>query len=299
MRELPQKLYKYKPILKDADLLDLNGELKKDPSGKIIDNGLDAITKGSIWFSKPAALNDPFDCQLKLNIDNQYFESLPLYVNSLGLNQNNAGQFANIIQYGKAQGWNDIQTIAYIESQLQQQGLPTLKQSLQAYKTKLESTNANIGVLSLAERNNNLLMWAHYAGFHTGYCLEFDTQDEEYENILNKSSFTRPVCYGSIYPSLMDLNPFSASQQDLIDNLLCYKSKEWEYEGEWRCLQQNGDKLYPFPGKLTGIIFGAKCSDVAQTALIKAVAKLNLPYTVNLYYSIIRENRFAVEVVKI
>jgi hypothetical protein len=298
MQEIPHKLYKYKPISKDNDLLDSQGNLKKDASGKIIDNGLDAITKGSIWFSKPSALNDPFDCQLKINIDNQYFESLPLYVNSLGINTKNVIQIAQHIQNCKALGMSESLTIAFIETQLQNQGYQSLRQQLQAYKTQLEQTTSNMGVLSLANKNNNLLMWAHYAGFHTGYCLEFDTQDEVNENILKNSSLTRPVHYGDIYPSLIDLNPFNASMQKLTDNLLYYKSKEWEYEGEWRCVQQTGDKLYPFPGKLTGVIFGAKCTDTAQTALIQAIQSLNLPYTVNLYYSVIRENRFAVEIVK-
>lgn len=128
--------------------------------------------------------------------------------------------------------------------------------------------------------------------------MEFDTEDiHEEKNALKVPSLTKPVTYGNYYPSLIDLKPFDATPNDLIDNLLCYKSNEWSYENEWRCIQQQGDKLYPFPGKLTGIIFGARCSDIAQIAIIKATQ--NLPYKVNFYYSIIRNNRFAVEIVKL
>ncbi len=298
MTIIPKKLYKYKPILDDKQLLDTKGELLKDSKGKIVDNGLDALSKGMIWFSKPAALNDPFDCQLKINIDSQYFEEPALYLNALGMNASNAKIFASVIYSCKNQGMNNQQIINHIEQLLKQNGYPTLKNQLSAYKNTLEQQMADLGILSLTPANNNLLMWAHYAGFHNGYCLEFDTFEDHNElNVLKSPSLTRPVVYGDYYPSLIDLKPFDAVQDDLIDNLLCYKSNEWSYENEWRCIQQHGNKLYPFPGKLTGVIFGARCSDVAQTAIIKATQ--NLPYKPSLYYSIIRSNRFAVEIVKI
>lgn len=297
MANIPNKLYKYKPILDDSQLLDKNLELIRDSSGKIVDNGLDAISKGKIWFSKPAALNDPFDCQLKINIDSQYFEEPALYLNSLGMNATNAMQYANAIVHCKNQGMDNKQTIKYIEQLLQQQGSQPLKVQLNSLKTRLEQQMSNLGILSLTPTNNNLLMWAHYAGFHKGYCLEFDTEEKHIdENVLKAPSITKPVTYGNYYPSLIDLKPFDPST-DLANNLLCYKSNEWSYENEWRCILDQGDKLYPFPGKLTGIIFGARCSDKAQAAIIKATQ--NLPYKVNFYYSIIRNNRFAVEIVKL
>ena len=297
MSIIPNKLYKYKPILDDKQLLDDDFELIKNSSGKIIDNGLDALSKGMVWFPKPAALNDPFDCQLKINIDSQYFEEPALYLNSLGMNATNAMQFAKAIVYCKSQGMDNKQTINHIEQLLQQQGSQPLKVQLNSLKTRLEQQMSNLGILSLTPTNNNLLMWAHYAGFHKGYCLEFDTNEKHNdENVLKDSSITKPVTYGNYYPSLIDLKPFNASNDDFVNNLLCYKSNEWSYENEWRCIQGQGNKLYPFPGKLTGVIFGARCSDKAQIAITKAIQ--NLPYKVNLYYSIIRENRFAVEIVK-
>jgi hypothetical protein len=298
MSNIPNKLYKYKPILDDSQLLDKNQELIRDSSGKIVDNGLDALSKGMVWFSKPAALNDPFDCQLKINIDSQYFEEPSLYLNALGLNAKKGVDFANIIQSCRNQGMNNEQIINQIELLLTKNKMLTLKERLDSLKNTLEQQMSNRGILSLTPANNNLLMWAHYAYFHKGYCLEFDTKDcHKKANALKAPSLTKPVSYGDYYPSLIDLKPFKASPNNLVNNLLCYKSNEWSYENEWRCIQQQGDKLYPFPGKLTGIIFGARCSDAAQVAIIKSIQ--NLPYKVNLYYSIVRNNRFAVEIVKL
>jgi hypothetical protein len=140
-------------------------------------------------------------------------------------------------------------------------------------------------------------MWAHYAGAHTGYCLEFDTEDEyEGGNVFKDPLITRSVNYGDYYRSLIDLKPFDAQMPELVDKLICYKSKEWAYENEWRCIQPDGNKLYPFPGKLTGVVFGARCSDIAQECIVLALKRL--PYKVNLYSAVIRNNKFAVEIVK-
>src|SRR4051812_2237604 len=34
-----------------------------------------------IWLPKPSKFNDPFDCRIKFSGKNQYFESLPIYLN--------------------------------------------------------------------------------------------------------------------------------------------------------------------------------------------------------------------------
>lgn len=109
----PAYLYKYRPLNNDCDLSK--------------DYGLDALKKNSQWFSKPEAFNDPFDCQLKVAIDNQYFTSLPLYVNSIGVNNVNVVGITNIIQQCKVQGMNDEQTISVIESALITQGVQSLR----------------------------------------------------------------------------------------------------------------------------------------------------------------------------
>src|SRR4051812_25795268 len=45
----------------------------------------------------------------------------------------------------------------------------------------LEQARADIkryGVLSLSEINNDILMWSHYAGAHSGYCLQFERRED-------------------------------------------------------------------------------------------------------------------------
>ena len=42
------------------------------------------------------------------------------------------------------------------------------------YSKLFEEEAARLGMLCLSERPDDILMWSHYAGSHTGFCLEFD-----------------------------------------------------------------------------------------------------------------------------
>jgi hypothetical protein len=66
-------------------------------------------------------------------------------------------------------------------------------------------------------------MWSHYAGGHTGICLEFDTLAVPFANATQ-------VEYRSTYPAY-----------DLVDvgyEPLVTKSQDWSYEAEWRLIAE-------------------------------------------------------------
>lgn len=93
-----------------------------------------------------------------------------------------------------------------------------------------ERSNEFIGVLSLTEKNDNLLMWSHYADSHRGFCLCFDatagffnrrrTDNDEFYHL-------RKVSYSAKRPSksMMDIGSIE---------LFLLKSDVWSYEYEWR-----------------------------------------------------------------
>lgn len=276
---LPQKLYKYREVNQYQ---------------------LDALGRKAQWFALPSTFNDPFDCQLKLTSESQYFTSLPFYLNALGLTGRNITTVSSIIQSGKSQRKSDDQIIADIESVIFQQQTTNIRLELQNNLQSIQSQNANIGVLSLAEENDNLLLWAHYAHFHQGICLEFSTNETcPYSgvNVLSDASFTRKVKYGTHYPSLVDLKPYDSTHTELENNLLFFKSNEWEYEREWRTINSIGGQLLPFPGKLTGIIFGAKITDSDEDKILNVIS--NYSYKPDIYHAVIRDDKFALEIVKL
>jgi hypothetical protein len=65
-------------------------------------------------------------------------------------------------------------------------------------------------------------MWGHYAGSHTGICLEFDARCEPFAT-------AEKVKYVSAYPAF-----------DVVTGSypLVIKSADWSYEAEWRLIAE-------------------------------------------------------------
>ncbi|MCA9029682.1 MAG: DUF2971 domain-containing protein [Planctomycetaceae bacterium] len=108
----------------------------------------------------------------------------------------------------------------------------------------------NYGVLALSDLNNNVLMWSHYGDEHRGLCLEFTRTDS---NDLGKWDHCMPVLYCDELPSFQ---PLELEDSKSVTKVLTSKGRFWEYEQEWRILSYEGNKAFPFPGDLTGVVFG-------------------------------------------
>lgn len=139
-----------------------------------------------------------------------------------------------------------------------------------------EKSNEFIGVLSLTEKNDNLLMWSHYADSHRGFCVCFDaTADFFNRRRSEKDEFyhLRKVRYLAKRPSksMMDI---SSTEMFLL------KSDVWEYEQEWRMCSVLTDAdliieqivpavhLFSFPGSIvTEVIVGANADEALITSI--------------------------------
>jgi hypothetical protein len=60
-----------------------------------------------------------------------------------------------------------------------------------------ETLDRYVGVLCCSAINDDLLMWAHYAGSHKGFVLEFDSENDEFKKLGDlhevKYDKTRPI----------------------------------------------------------------------------------------------------------
>lgn len=129
-------------------------------------------------------------------------------------------------------------------------------------KEKIDECADGLGILCLTQKNDNLLMWAHYADNHQGVCFEFDLSKD-----LKTFCFPKKVNYGIDYPKIDFIN-----DQPSATNVIFYKSVDWCYEKEYRVID-----LYAYKNAkagnikpvrksfnreaLTGIYFGCRCSD--------------------------------------
>jgi hypothetical protein len=97
------------------------------------------------------------------------------------------------------------------------------------------------GVLSLTERCDSLLMWAHYARSHEGFVVGFDLSQWDVTEGPGRGAspqgHLRKVAYSEIRPSSRYLLELS------YDEMFFTKSIEWEYEKEWRVIKTLDVKL--------------------------------------------------------
>ncbi|MBN3207523.1 DUF2971 domain-containing protein [Pectobacterium brasiliense] len=92
-------------------------------------------------------------------------------------------------------------------------------------------------VYCLTLKQDNLLMWSHYADNHRGICLEFDTN-----NIVFGSAWA--VKYHTGYSYL----PWRNDHDEIIPALT--KAKCWMYEKEYRVLPKTEHPSYSLPDPL-------------------------------------------------
>lgn len=170
------------------------------------DRFISNVKSGSIRFTQPKYLNDPYECHLTFD------------------------RFAYIADYRKYRkqaqpGISDKEldkAVAIAEDQLIIDGL-----------LQYREVRDSFGVLSLSEDPKNILMWSHYGDEHQGVCVEMD--------IWN--SALRPGSHGGDKYSGFEQVKYTSNKvtgtptpQKIVE-VLSTKAKEWAYEKEWRLIR--------------------------------------------------------------
>lgn len=95
----------------------------------------------------------------------------------------------------------------------------------------LKNAYIELPVLSLTETPDNLLMWSHYSGQHTGIVIEFDEAHQIFNEMTSPTDIyrhLRKVIYSEIRPISEAVEEYSSA------DFMLTKSIEWAYEKEWR-----------------------------------------------------------------
>lgn len=86
-----------------------------------------------------------------------------------------------------------------------------------------QSFREKFNIISFSEENSSLLMWSHYANEHKGFCIEYSTNEFK--------SFFFPVMYSNKIPNALE-------NECTVPLSMITKSKDWQYELEWRIVNQ-------------------------------------------------------------
>jgi hypothetical protein len=241
---LPRKMYKYKSF--GVNTLRMLGE-------------------GEIYFAHPAQFNDPFDCSptVRIDVEVKDLERLWRHLLLKGATKDEVARRLRHHQYMPAEfGRHDDGAL----------GTQTYKNLLvDDIDEFIKAHFAGRGVLSLATRWDNPLMWSHYADEHPGLCIEFDTRDHRCERL-------EPVAYGSTRYLLVSdlcawhLNQSRDAEEKIGRQFFFAKAPRWRYEKEWRAISsRSGVGGAPF--RITAVYLGLRCDRSITTAVVKMLAE--------------------------
>lgn len=269
---------------------------------------IDLLTNCRIRYTQPGAFNDPFE--VKPHIENitddnsaeqkvdeilsevvrKTYERFPKETRAsipfdviLGIatqyRESRRGQFGSILS----------------------QFTPMLRQLMN------EKFNELLGILSLTEKPDNLLMWSHYAESHTGFVIGFDSAHKYFDERKSpKDEFRhlRKVEYREARTSA----PLTA--MDGIDVFLV-KSRDWEYEQEWRIMRPLEDavetidrELFPIclfefpPDAMTDVILGSRMLDAHRIVIKQILRDIQEFSHVKIFNAVPDEREFVLKLTK-
>jgi Protein of unknown function (DUF2971) len=208
----------------------------------------DSITNSSIYWPSPKTFNDPFD-------------SRPAFVfeGSNADHRRRAKESANLLHAGKPRA----DRRRAVRKALDVPKDDVLVAMRQAREQELE----RFGVVCLTTVKDDILMWSHYAGSHSGVCLGYKPSADAMD-----FAYAYRVMYQKSRPQFNLMH--SMVEQNIFEALVT-KSDSWSYEKEWRMLNhriENRTRPYP-PAALVEIVFGYDISDTNRDAIVTAVSK--------------------------
>ena len=208
------------------------------------------FTHNEINFSSPEKFNDPFDSKLLLTCDGTMTERKRYLCKRYQE------------KYPK-QSKEEILTL--VEMEIIAKGRVETFLNIAMEKTR-KILRKRFGVCCFSEKRDNILMWAHYAKQHTGFCLEFDIDNDFFRPITCATK----VEYDAIWPELNVMQLDSAPEGELGKKLLI-KADDWEYEQEWRIVEtKKGSGIQNFPeDALSGVILGCRIERTDKENLIE------------------------------
>jgi hypothetical protein len=187
----------------------------------------DVLASGLIAYPPPSVFNDPF-------------EARPVY----------PADDPDAIELARLKTGDDVGDLPI------QIRIDELQSAHGIRRITIEQAASSVGVLSLSESRDSILMWGHYTSQYTGFVIGFDVDHPAWRRLQEESGpIDEPtqVCYSRTRPTpdrMMSMTP---------DVVWYTKSIDWAYEREWRFTRlirqaaktiRVGDAdipLYPFP----------------------------------------------------
>jgi hypothetical protein len=156
------------------------------------------------------------------------------------------------------------------KSELKELGLDNGEHHIDSYNAAIKEYLNRVGVLSLCKKEDNILMWSHYADSHQGFCLGFkpdlirQIETEGIPTYQYTVAYEKHHPFKKIYENYPKINCFG-DFCELVEALkkaaLTIKHKNWKYEEEERLISDKSGLYLFHPEALHCVILGLNISE--------------------------------------
>ena len=305
--QMPRKLYKFFPNTVDSN----NGR----------NYSQEALTNNTVYLQSPILFDDPYDSTLCLDEVDFHMARLKYYADLCGFQFDSSwdmGKFVyefSVFLYpylGDLSAWEHVFRIRKIEDDLvdmthrvfaltiwnevfKKPDSPTVIQEAVFQALHKEYTSKQIDLVKkfrvscFTTNPFSMLMWAHYADSHKGFCVEYDIPSPDEHNIKLLQNLL-PVIYSDervsvLNECLADMNCPTVTD-DIANAIYKYglltKSIDWRYQNEWRLISLDNmltdESSYNctfFP--ISKVFLGAKMTDEQRKEILTICTDRNIP----------------------
>lgn len=310
MNHMPRKLYKYFP------------DLSTIQDAKEINYSREALVNNTVYLQTPEKFDDPYDSSIVVDEVEFHRQRLLHYLDVCKI-EHDAHADNNTLMFQLAQGiytksnggtsYEELYAISpaleELDSLRRENFALSLANNLLKYQTDVDawqhalydtlhneyitmqnSLVKHFRVSCFATTPYSMLMWAHYANSHKGFCVEYEIP--EYgtdEDLLLHQLY--PVIYSSRRTSVLNacLQEMDSNQnaRDTLWKIYKYgllsKDIIWQYQNEWRLVGY--DKMMEVDGsynckffKISKVYLGNKMDAATRKELISICKKYEIPY---------------------
>ncbi len=243
LQMIPERLYKYRACCP---------------------NHINAFKKDEVWMSTSDLFNDPFDTLIQCDsqeilnafnvIDNpQLLQGIAMYVADGGFIPEPLNGMLSDEDKKATQNMAEHFLINKNYKNLDTESLQQLKSQATIVLSILSTIIQHVSTSAcFSEDIKSVLMWSHYSEYHQGFALGYDLRPFLLPNKENLGLF--PVVYSEQRYNATQyfcywigkLMKLPLKNQDTLAHikLLLHKSKEWNYEKEWRLINGQNKNVF-------------------------------------------------------
>ncbi|AZC35837.1 DUF2971 domain-containing protein [Pseudomonas chlororaphis] len=245
---------------------------------------LDSLKGETVWFSYLKNLNDPFEGNVRFSkleredVINVYLE---VVVSKGGIAPAELPEYRKVLEMDRHyEGL--VEAIGEIEKD-------TVRNIMETFSTF--SCCRVMSGSSVAERTNEILMWAHYTKSFRGLCLDFDFHvlDKSLRELNGDEAMGNALInyehemYEVDFPKFMRnaIKPHQVGMDDYIKTAIFRKHSIWEYEKELRFLSGREGLFNISNEAIKGVYLGPNMDEKYREEVV-TIFRSKFPY-VKLY----------------